>query len=635
MTGGGGTAAATKATFGGDTGVLPNIAGTLAMSGGALFVMDGAAAAAGSGSEGAFEVGAVFGTGTATVDASTVRLSGFDTAEVRVGYVDATGTLTVTNGGRIEAAGAQATKVDIGSQGSGTVAVRGGSVIDLGGNGTVQVGGPGPGDPSGFGNGRLEVSGAGSAVRGVQTAWIGSDPAGVTDTPRAPGTLSLSGGAAFGNAGAATNLGVASNFIAGTATLAGALNFDGGAFSMMEDAHDIFDTVGNVTVRQGVGFASLAANDTGSDLWRIDGDFALAGGSLFFEVMGATGYRFMAGDRHVLMTADSFVFDDPSKLRAQVHAGFNPDFGFVFGVERGAFPDRFVFEALSDMDGPGAPALTLGGDQGPATARYDAASMQVLIEGGRFQNAWAQNLDALTGSQLDDSLVMTGMTEGIALAGAAGNDTLVGGEGNDVLNGGDGTDRLNGGAGDDRLFGGVSVNDLRDVIFGGDGNDRIDGGYGNDELYGGNGNDTIEGGFGVDTLIGNDGDDVLTGSAFSDLIFGGNGNDFLNGGFGSDRVNGGPGADRFYHLGIADHGSDWIQDYAADQGDRLVWGGGAAVRSQFQVNLTETANAGAAGVDEAFVIYRPTGQILWALVDGGAQASINLQIGGQVFDLMA
>jgi hypothetical protein len=40
-------------------------------------------------------------------------------------------------------------------------------------------------------------------------------------------------------------------------------------------------------------------------------------------------------------------------------------------------------------------------------------------------------------------------------------------------------------------------------------------------------------------------------------------------------------------------------------------------------------------VDEAFVIYRPTGQILFALVDGNGQSSINLQIGGQVFDLMA
>ncbi|WP_303425850.1 hypothetical protein [Shimia thalassica] len=39
-------------------------------------------------------------------------------------------------------------------------------------------------------------------------------------------------------------------------------------------------------------------------------------------------------------------------------------------------------------------------------------------------------------------------------------------------------------------------------------------------------------------------------------------------------------------------------------------------------------------MEEAFVIYRPTGQIMWALVDGNSQASINLQIGGDVFDLL-
>ena len=103
-------------------------------------------------------------------------------------------------------------------------------------------------------------------------------------------------------------------------------------------------------------------------------------------------------------------------------------------------------------------------------------------------------------------------------------------------------------------------------------NDSIDGGHGNDELRGDEGNDSIEGGFGVDTVIGGVGDDVLSGSAWSDEVFGGTGEDFINGGFGSDRVNGGDDADRFYHLGIADHGSDWIQDYDAADGDVLIFG---------------------------------------------------------------
>jgi Ca2+-binding RTX toxin-like protein len=221
------------------------------------------------------------------------------------------------------------------------------------------------------------------------------------------------------------------------------------------------------------------------------------------------------------------------------------------------------------------------------------------------------------------------------LRGGEGNDILRGNGGDDVLDGGDGADTLNGGAGNDTIIGGRSAADLRDVIFGGDGDDVIDAGYGNDLVYGGSGNDQIAGGFGVDELIGQDGNDVITGSAWSDLIFGGTGDDFLNGGFGFDRLNGGAGADRFYHLGIADHGSDWIQDFSDAEGDVLLWGGAATARpGDFQVNRADTQGAGAAGIDEAFVIYRPTGQIIWALVDGAAQPGIDLRIGAETFDLL-
>ncbi|UWQ19407.1 hypothetical protein K3551_01100 [Jannaschia sp. M317] len=172
------------------------------------------------------------------------------------------------------------------------------------------------------------------------------------------------------------------------------------------------------------------------------------------------------------------------------------------------------------------------------------------------------------------------------------------------------------------------------MVFAGEGNDTVFGGSGNDELRGDAGNDSLIGGAGADTVIGGTGDDILTGGSFGDEIFGGDGLDFINGGFGSDRVNGGGGADRFFHLGIADHGSDWIQDYNGAEGDVLVYGGNAT-RDQFQINVTTTPTAGSAGVQEAFVIYRPTGDILWALVDGDGQAEINLRLGGQVFDLTA
>jgi Ca2+-binding RTX toxin-like protein len=124
------------------------------------------------------------------------------------------------------------------------------------------------------------------------------------------------------------------------------------------------------------------------------------------------------------------------------------------------------------------------------------------------------------------------------------------------------------------------------------------------------------------------------------LVFGNAGNDFVNGGFGHDRINGGAGADRFFHLGILDHGSDFIQDYNAAEGDLLLSGIAGATRSQFQVNLNDAVapdgeKAGDDAVQEAFVIYRPTGQILWALIDGAGQSEINLRIGADTFDLLA
>ncbi len=142
------------------------------------------------------------------------------------------------------------------------------------------------------------------------------------------------------------------------------------------------------------------------------------------------------------------------------------------------------------------------------------------------------------------------------------------------------------------------------------------------------------GGQGADSLYGGEGADVITGSGLSDLIFGVYGDDFINGGFGSDRVNGGLGADQFFHTGVAGHGSDWIQDYSAAQGDVLQFGGTASA-DQFQIKFGDTQNAGAAGIAEAFVIYRPTGQTLWALVDGQEQAEINLWIQGATFDVLA
>ena len=287
----------------------------------------------------------------------------------------------------------------------------------------------------------------------------------------------------------------------------------------------------------------------------------------------------------------------------------------------------------------GTPRATLLADGQLVVTWYSAEA------NGRPDGLYAQILQMAeengTPSEASDFIVLDGTGWSLNLldgddtvTGGAGNDRLDGGAGHDNLSGGSGADTLIGGTGDDTLTGGVSTDDLRDVIYGGEGHDSIDGGYGNDELRGDGGNDTIVGGYGTDTVIGGDGDDALTGQTWSDAIFGGAGNDFINGGFGHDRVNGGTGADRFYHLGVEGHGSDWIQDFSNAEGDVLIYGGSAASVDDFQVNFTETASAGTVGIEEAFVIYRPTGQILWALVDGAVQDSIMINIAGSEFDLL-
>ena len=220
------------------------------------------------------------------------------------------------------------------------------------------------------------------------------------------------------------------------------------------------------------------------------------------------------------------------------------------------------------------------------------------------------------------------------ILGTDGADRMVGTNWQDTIYGMDGADTIIGHGGDDFIFGGDSENDLRDVIYGGDGDDSIDGGYGNDELRGDAGADSIEGGYGVDIVIGGAGNDVLTGSAWSDQIFGGADDDFINGGYGFDRVNGGDGADKFYHTGNAGHGSDWIQDYTAADGDVLFYGA-AATADDFLVQRASTPNAGDAAVQEVFITHIPSGVLLWALVDGDAQAELNVLSAGQTFDLLA
>lgn len=259
--------------------------------------------------------------------------------------------------------------------------------------------------------------------------------------------------------------------------------------------------------------------------------------------------------------------------------------------------------------------------------------------------------DTVRGGIGDDTIIAWGSAADGAdvIEGGAGTDSIEGGAGNDVLaaearsissseqgtdtiDGGTGGDLILGSAGDNLLIGGPEDVDQADRVYGRGGDDTLQGGAGNDLLSGDGGADSLMGGTGADTLMGGEGDDILSGGSLSDLIFGGDGMDFINGGTGSDRINTGAGADRVFHAGTVNHGSDWIQDFTDE--DALV-AVDSALATDFQINFANTAGAGDEGVEEAFVIYRPTGQIFWALVDGGGLNAITLRIDEVEYDLLA
>ena len=215
----------------------------------------------------------------------------------------------------------------------------------------------------------------------------------------------------------------------------------------------------------------------------------------------------------------------------------------------------------------------------------------------------------------------SGEIEAMSIEGARGlleqmrastGKTLVADEGGDEVNGGEGDD----------------------LVLGASGDDTLSGGSGHDDVSGGAGNDRISGGMGSDVLAGNGGNDIIAGNGGGDALFGGDGDDFLNGGFGFDRLNGGGGSDTFFNMGVEGHATDWVQDFSGEE-DMLQFGASGATRDDFRVDYAITAGAGDDAAAEAFVTHVPSGQVLWALVDGAAETSIMLHSGGDSFDLLA
>ena len=148
--------------------------------------------------------------------------------------------------------------------------------------------------------------------------------------------------------------------------------------------------------------------------------------------------------------------------------------------------------------------------------------------------------------------------------------------------------------------------------FGGEQADLLDGGRGADVLIGVGGEDTLLGGGAAD---------VLAGSDDADTMDGGSGADLMLGGLGADRMTGGLGPDQFL---FEDDGADVVTDFAATEGDLLIFYGAGTEFADLV--FTEDANGDAViaygsgssilfeGVSQAELQPVPDEQPAWILV---------------------
>lgn len=325
----------------------------------------------------------------------------------------------------------------------------------------------------------------------------------------------------------------------------------------------------------------------------------------------------------------------------------------------GAGDDTLIGGAGADVFFSGAGADHYFGGSGRDRLDYGQASAAVQLD--LLFAAASSGIAA--GDLLEGIEVIVGTAFGDTLAGGAGREIFMGGLGADLLSGRGGGDRLYGGAGADTLIGGAG----NDVLIGGKGSDLLQGGSGADVLKGGGGVDWADysgslagvtaslaqpgGNTGdaagdrftkVEALRGSDHADRLHGDGRAnridggggiDRLYGRGGKDRLEGGEGADWLTGGSGADTFVLRRLGDAG-DRVLDYRAAEGDRLEISAAWVTRGDLEVRFQAVAGLGKPGLAEALVVHRPSGQVLFTLVDAAGQSELFVQIGTVTYDLM-
>ncbi|WP_223634125.1 Hint domain-containing protein [Rhodobacter sp. TJ_12] len=348
---------------------------------------------------------------------------------------------------------------------------------------------------------------------------------------------------------------------------------DGGA-----DNDTIFGEDGNDTLLGGTGNDWIEGGNGNDSIEGGAGTDVILAGAGSDTVRGGDGADSIAGN-----TGDDILYGDADADRFYFEANWGHDtvFGGTTTTAGGVDEDTLDFSYFSGVGG----ISVIFTDWEDGHADQGANSVQF------------DNIEAIYGSSLGDTINAGADGSGLTLDGAAGNDSIIGGSSHDLIRGGTGDDTIYSGMGQDTVYGGDGndyIDDLSgvqtatwanyvdagsgndtvytgggsDTIYGGDGDDRLYGEAGDDLIYGDAGNDTIDGGAGNDTIDAGDGDDSVWANSGDDLITGGAGNDTLHGAAGSDTLSGGTGLNEL-------HGDDDADTFLLGFGDGAtsIYGG--------------------------------------------------------------
>jgi Ca2+-binding RTX toxin-like protein len=253
------------------------------------------------------------------------------------------------------------------------------------------------------------------------------------------------------------------------------------------------------------------SGDAGADtLFGDNGDDTLDGGSEADRLEGGGGNDVLIGGAGN-DTAFGGTGNDTLVGGSGNDSLYGDDGDDIFAVPNGTGGGAF-------FGGAGNDTISFVGATTAASVTFTSGGAGTRLLSGGTSGTFT-GIEAVEGTDLNDTLTASSSSTSVTLSGNGGNDTLSGGSAADALFGGDGADSILGNSGNDAIAGG----DGNDRLFGGIGNDVLAGDAGDDVLDGGSGNDTLAGGAGNDSLAGQAGDDTfLIGDAAGvDTIAGG------------------------------------------------------------------------------------------------------------------